>query len=396
MNKLRWTCNSVGGLNEPVPVQTLNLSTCYSSVCMCVCVCPSKYAQQAAICQQWSLPWVILVWSHHNFNHVPQLNNFGTHLSNWSLTRLGNSITVTKTLDFVQCLHHGLRWCVWCSAAPSVHAKIVFVMSSSDVASSTTFWIIYLPCDFFNLLWPFTVSLFTCQVPLAKCFQCSSRSACACSRWREDGLLEDWGQRHDNCMPEPLILMHWLVMVLKEKNIEWFKLPVQCLCSNILLDQVRKVQTCQKTDKQCMAACKDWKKATTLGQFWMQCNHSIFCQCNDTCMAFFPRGDSVARDHLPKHHIVQEVGRILFLIASVNLFQCFANIKYDSFAACHVPVSLCCEPLGESSGKGSKLLGSMCVCLHWVKTNNWEQNIQIPKSFKKLPYASAAAGIHGG
>jgi hypothetical protein len=37
--------------------------------------------------------------------------------------------------------------------------------------------------------------------------------------------------------------------------LNWFELPVQCLCSNILLDQVRTVQKCQTIEKQ--QACKD-------------------------------------------------------------------------------------------------------------------------------------------
>ena len=196
MNKLRWTCNSVGGLNEPVPVQTLNLSTCYSSVCMCVCVCPSKYAQQAAICQQWSLPWVILVWSNHNFNHVSQLNNFGTHLSNWNLTwqfyNSNKNTWICSMLTQVMCL-------MQCSTKCS--CQYCFCNELQWCCMCHYFLNINLPCDFFNLLWPFTVPLFTCQVPLAKCFllkvflkirMCMSKMRRKLSTWRLGTKAHHW------------------------------------------------------------------------------------------------------------------------------------------------------------------------------------------------------------
>ena len=141
---------TVGGLNEPVPVQ---LWSCQSvPLVLLQHVQFSKYLQVMVFAMgHW---WFGAIKSHPTF------------------FKKSNHIVLAITVHFIlfsvcmaNCvnLHCGLRWCGWCGAAPSVHANVVFVMSCRDVASTTTFLIsfnIHLPSAlFFNLLWQCTMSL---------------------------------------------------------------------------------------------------------------------------------------------------------------------------------------------------------------------------------------------
>ena len=96
-------------------------------------------------------------------------------------------------------LHCGLRWCGWCSAAPNVHANVVFVMRCSDVASATTF-LIFTCQVFFCFVMAIHCATFTCQVPLPSSGCPLSWNTCVftqiclkfCLRKFESNLNEIW------------------------------------------------------------------------------------------------------------------------------------------------------------------------------------------------------------
>ena len=98
---------------------------------------------------------------------------------------------------------------------------------------------------------------FTCQVQLLGVFilMCSSSSACACLRCE----VAPSGRRLTTKQPLHVKTNDINALACHETDgktwLNWFELPVQCLCSNILLDQVRTVQKCQTIEKQ--QACKD-------------------------------------------------------------------------------------------------------------------------------------------
>ena len=120
-----------------------------------VCNFPSTVSKPVVICKWWCFPWDMIVW--------------GNQITPYKSKHRGLAVTVHFIL-FSVCMAHcvnwhcGLRWCGWCSAAPSVHANVVFAMSCRDVASATTFLIFTCQVPFFDLLWQFTMPL-----SLAKC-----------------------------------------------------------------------------------------------------------------------------------------------------------------------------------------------------------------------------------
>ena len=224
---------------------------------------------------------------------------------------------------------------------------------------------------------------FICQVPLARCFlflnlrKCPSSSACACLRqevapsWRKSTQ-----RRHimNQCTSKDINVLTWLVIILIhcwKSMLSWIELPVPSVCAAtfcwinwVRCSNVRqwksnrhaKIPMDKHTQKWFQHVCK----VHILIKIKTELHHLIlhFIQCAFRCMASFPTHASVASDYLPRDQTVPHIGRILFCMQCIiHIWQVFLilfiNFMFQAMS--------CCEPLGNSWGKDSKLLCSICV-----------------------------------
>ena len=99
----------------------------------------------------------------------------------------------------------------------------------------------------------------------------------------------------------------------------------------------------------------------------------------------FPTHTSVASEYLPRERVVQYIGRILFCITLVNLLHAVVYMKIV-LISCHVSgyvMLQCCEQIGKSWGKDSKLLCGICL-FRLSQGWNFHQLFSNSKEFQRL------------
>ena len=206
----------------------------------------------------------------------------------------------------------------------------------------------------------------------------------------------------NQCTSKDINVLTWPVIILIhcwKSMLSWIELPVPSVCAAtfcwinwVRCSNVRqwksnrhaKIPMDKHTQKWFQQVCK----VHILIKIKTELHHLIlhFIQCAFRCMANFPTHASVASDYLPRDQTVPHIGRILFCMQCfVHIWQVFLilfiNFMFQAMS--------CCEPLGNSWGKDSKLLCSICV-FRLSQGRKFHQLFQIQKNLTKRLLSSDA------